>query len=69
MFKVTKTHCAMKTYAKFYGAWNTTRREYGWQKLEQACKQQRIPVENAHNALGDVLMTLALVKKMATTKA
>ncbi len=63
-----KTHasfiCAMEAYAEFWGDWNDWRGAYRWQKLTAACYQQGIEVANAHNALGDCLMTLALVKKM-----
>ncbi len=56
--------CAMQTYAKFWGA-PGRRGTFRWQKLTEACYQQKITVENAHNALGDVLMTLKLIEKMA----
>lgn len=58
-------HCAMKEYAKYRGQFDLKKRGYRWYSLSEACKQQRIKVENAHDALGDVLMTLALIKKMA----
>jgi len=57
--------CAMQTYAKFYGQWNSHRRSYTWQSLSKACIQQEVMVENAHSAIGDCLMTLALIRKMA----
>ena len=57
--------CAMKTYAKYWGVWNPGRRSYKWQSLVNACKQQAIPVGNAHQALEDCQMTLALINKMA----
>ncbi len=58
-------HCAMLKYAAFWGDWNDYRHNYRWQKLSVACQQQGIEVKGAHDALGDCLMTLALVKKMA----
>lgn len=58
-------HCAMLAYAEYYGDWNDYRQSYHWQRLSDACEQQSIPVINAHNALADCQMTLALVKKMA----
>ena len=57
-------HCAMKQYARYRGQKNANG-AYRWQKLTQAAKQQRIKVEDAHDALGDSRMTLALIYKMA----
>jgi len=56
--------CAMKAYASYYGQWHKKRRSYIWQSLTNACKQQGVHVENAHNAIGDCRMTLALINKM-----
>lgn len=52
-------YCAMRSYSVYRGA---TR----FQKLTAACQREGIPLANAHRALGDCLMTLALMKKMAT---
>ncbi len=60
-----KRDCAMKQYAKFNGKWNGKRRSYVWHKLGNAVELEGLTVENAHDAVGDVLMTLALVRKMA----
>ena len=57
--------CAMQTYAKFYGMWNPRRNFYTWQSLSKACAQQQIIVRDAHDALGDCRLTLALIQKMA----
>ncbi|MCS6870455.1 MAG: 3'-5' exonuclease [Anaerolineae bacterium] len=46
--------CAMRAYA------NGGR----WVKLSRACAAHGIPTCNAHSALGDCLMTLALVRKV-----
>lgn len=63
-----KTHaefvCAMEAYAEFWGDWNSYHQSYRWQRLTQAVSQQGLEVANAHNALGDCLMTLALCRKM-----
>ncbi|MCU0514855.1 MAG: 3'-5' exonuclease [Anaerolineae bacterium] len=58
-------HCAMLAYARYRGQFDLKKRSYRWYKLSEACTQQRIKVENAHDALGDVQMTLALLAKMA----
>lgn len=60
-----KRDCAMKQYAKFHGKWNSKHRSYVWHKLGNALTLEGLTVENAHDALGDVLMTLALIKKIA----
>jgi DNA polymerase-3 subunit epsilon len=57
--------CAMQAYAQHWGVWDAGRRSYRWQSLSAACSQQTIPVKNAHNALGDCLLTLALIKKIS----
>lgn len=59
--------CAQALYAKFYGQPNYKYNEYKWHKLTLACKRQGIAVEDAHDALGDVKMTLALIKSIAET--
>jgi DNA polymerase-3 subunit epsilon len=57
-------HCAMKQYARYKGQKNANG-GYRWHKLAVAAKQERIKIENAHDALGDCRMTLALIYKMA----
>lgn len=56
--------CAMMGYAEHNGDWNDYYNNYRWVKLDHACRQMRIPVVNAHNALGDCQMTLALCKAL-----
>lgn len=63
--RVKNKFCAMKEYARFRGDWNSRHRQYRWHKLTNACTYEGITVKDAHNALGDVLMTLELIKKMA----
>lgn len=57
--------CAMDAYARHWGEWSRYHRSYKWQKLTAACYQQGVTIKNAHDALGDVFMTLALLKKVA----
>jgi DNA polymerase III subunit epsilon len=57
--------CAMLAYAEFRGEQGRRPGEWRWHSLGKACSQQKIVVENAHNALGDCQMTLALLKKFA----
>lgn len=60
----TQSYCAMNRYAAYWGE-----RRYGggyrWQRLTDACYQQGIQVNGAHSALGDCLLTLELIRKMA----
>ncbi|MCB9436843.1 MAG: 3'-5' exonuclease [Anaerolineales bacterium] len=58
-FTPMEWYCAMRSYSVYKGV---TR----FQKLTAACQREGIPLANAHRALGDCLMTLALLKKMAT---
>lgn len=58
-------HCAMTEYAEQWGEWDDYHGNYRWQRLSAACSQQRIEVIDAHNALGDCVMTWKLINKMA----
>lgn len=57
--------CAMLEYARFAGKWDTYHESFRWAKLVEACADLGLAEENAHDALGDVRMTLAVIKKMA----
>ncbi len=57
-------YCAMLAYAEHYGDWNDYRGNYRWQRLTDAAFQTKAEIKNAHNALGDCLMTLAVCKAM-----
>lgn len=59
--------CAMLAYAEFAGDWNDYRESWRWHKLTSAMYQQNLPVGDAHSALGDTKMTLALLHKMYKT--
>ena len=61
-------HCAMQAYAEFRGEWSAEKGRYRWQKLSAAAEQQGVTVTNAHRALGDCLMTLGVVRAMASTE-
>jgi DNA polymerase III subunit epsilon len=65
MFRVINRHCAMKQYAAYRGTWNPEKRSYAWHNLGKAATYEQIEVVDAHTALGDVKMTLQLMKKMA----
>ncbi len=61
-----RIHCAMQAYAEFRGEWSAEKGQYRWQKLSAAAAQQGVTVTNAHRALGDCLMTLGVVRAMAS---
>lgn len=55
---ISQWRCAMRGYQRF-------RMLRGFAKLVTACEKEGIVTENAHRALGDCIMTLALIQKMA----
>lgn len=57
-------YCVMEAFANHYGDWNEYHQSNTWKPLSFACSYYGIPVTNAHEALGDCLMTLAVVKKL-----
>ena len=63
--EVDQTHCAMERYAVHWGDFSEYHGNYKWQSLSNAARQQHIRIKNAHNALADAQMTLALIKAMA----
>lgn len=63
--RISRWTCAMKTYARFYGQQYGGKPGYTWQSLVKAAAQQGIPVQDAHDAVGDSQMTLALIRAMA----
>lgn len=62
--EVAEWFCAMEAYAEFYGEYNEWHGNYRWQRLSFAADNCGVEVANAHNALGDCLMTLGVVKHM-----
>lgn len=57
--------CAMNVYAEYNGEWNENHGNYRWVKLAEAAAKEGITVEDAHSALGDCKMTLAVIKALA----
>jgi len=57
-------HCVMKGYARHNGQWNSETGDYRWIKLDQALRNEGISMMQNHRAIGDCLMTLALIKKI-----
>ena len=65
--RIGKRDCAMKQYARFKGARHSNGRNYVWHKLGAAAAQEGFQVAQAHDALNDARMTLALIRKMAAS--
>lgn len=57
--------CAMEAFAEVYGDWNSYRQSYRWKKLVEAAAYYKLPVQDAHSALGDCRMTLQVVRHIA----
>ena len=62
--------CAMEAFAEAYAMSRFTYASRGrgrarWHKLAMAARHYGIPVKDAHSALGDARLTLALVRAMA----
>lgn len=61
--------CAMDEFSRIYGEWDDEwHGNYRWQRLSTAAAYYNVPVVNVHNALGDCLMTLGVVRGMAGVK-
>jgi DNA polymerase-3 subunit epsilon len=56
--------CAMLAFAEHYGEWDGKRQSFRWHKLGVACEALGIEVKDAHDALADCRMTLALTEKL-----
>ena len=63
--RVNWEKCAMRQYAQYKGIKTNWKRGYKWHRLGSAVVQEGLQVIDAHNALGDARMTLALIRKMA----
>ena len=57
--------CVMQLYAQFYGEWNYSYHSYRWQKLENAGRQCRIKLPNAHRAQADALLARGVLRYVA----
>ncbi len=57
--------CIMKLYAQFRGEWDDYRGTYRWHKLEEAGRQCKIELPNAHRAKADALLARAVLNYMA----
>ena len=66
--RLAKRDCAMKQYARYKGERQANGRNYRYHKLTEALRREGLPRQSAHNALGDALMALALVRKLAQSE-
>lgn len=67
--EISEWHCAMLAFAELYGDYNSYHGNYRWQKLTTASRYCRVKVDSAHDALGDCLMTLGVVKYMLESES
>lgn len=56
----------MLQYSEYAGEWNAKEGSWKWQKLTTAAFQLGVEVCNAHDALGDVVMTLGVIRALAS---
>lgn len=63
LFQPESIHCAMVDYGEWYGIRDQNHHSR-YQSLINACHQQGVPVEGAHRAIGDCIMTLGVINKV-----
>jgi DNA polymerase-3 subunit epsilon len=61
----SEAFCVMQLYARYNGEWNPKHRNYRWISLEQAGRRLRISLPNTHRALGDALLSRAVLHTLA----
>ena len=64
-----KSHCLMHQFADIYNEYSDNFWGNRWQKLTTACNYYNIELNNAHDALADVLASVDLYHAMKTTQA
>ncbi|MGH7599625.1 MAG: 3'-5' exonuclease [bacterium] len=60
--------CIMKLYAQFRGEWDNYHGSFRWHKLEEAGRQCKIELPNAHRAKADALLARAVLHYVAESK-
>lgn len=65
MIRPRQRDCAMRNYAAYRGERSPRRGGYRWHKLTAAARYEQVHVEGAHTAVGDALMVLGLLRRMA----
>ncbi|MFT5692003.1 MAG: DNA polymerase-3 subunit epsilon [Oceanicoccus sp.] len=60
--------CVMLEYAKYFGQYSNYHKSFTWQKLSNAAEEFDALDANAHRALEDCKMTLAVIHGMAITE-
>ncbi len=60
--------CVMNWYAMYHGEYDERHDSYRWVRLTRAADEQGVVVDNAHEANGDCMTTLALIKAIAAKK-
>ena len=57
-------YCLMKSYAEYWGEYDSYHDDPRWQRLHSALHQQGLDANQPHSAVGDTLSTLALLKHL-----
>lgn len=65
MIRPRQRDCAMRKYAAYRGESSPRRSGYRWHKLTAAARYENVQVEGVHTAVGDALMVLGLLRRMA----
>ena len=60
--------CIMQLYAQFYGMWDSSRRSFRWQSLENAGRQCRIQLPNTHRAKDDTALARDILYYIARSQ-
>lgn len=70
LFPRNKTFCLMSYYARNYGAWSDYYQARKFASLVDACKAQRVPIDDLsnHRAVGDAIKTARLYKRVKSLK-
>lgn len=63
-FPANDWRCIMELYAAYAGDWSSYHGNFKWWKLVEACANHGIRPDNAHDAVGDALMTWRLIQAL-----
>jgi DNA polymerase-3 subunit epsilon len=60
-----QSECVMKGYAQYRRSYNSYHRDYTWIGLEEAVSDEKVATYVGHRAVGDCLLTVQLIRKVA----
>ena len=61
-----KTYCIMREYAYLRQTRHSYYKNWKWRTLVSAAKDEKVPVKDAHKAIGDCRMTLGVIRNTVT---